>query len=197
MKLPTAEIEEHCSQRSELAAYLDGELASPDELALEAHLAVCEVCRTELNEQKNLLRALNFALDEKIELPANFTEIIVVNAESKVSGLRRPRERFQAFFVCAALFALVVLSLGRETEAVLKTLADFAEQFAAVVGFGWRLFYEIALGAAIILRSIGSHLIYNSAIAATLAIVFVGTALFALLRFIHRSTELKLQTQDK
>lgn len=197
MNLPPAEIEEYCSQRSELAAYVDGELAPREELALEAHLAICGTCRTELNEQKNLLRALDFALDEKIELPANFTEIIVVNAESKVSGLRRPRERFQAFFVCAVLFALVILSLGRETEAILKTLTDFAEQFAVVVGFGWRLFYDIALGAAIILRSLGSHLIYNSAIATTLAIIFIGVSLFALLRFIHRSTALKLQAQDK
>lgn len=197
--MPTAVIEKICSQRSDLAAYIDGELLLREELELETHLAVCGECRTELNEQKKLLCVLDFALEDEKEfaLPADFAKIVVANAESKVSGLRRPQERFTALFICAALFLLVILGLGSETQTVLDTFAGFAEQFLVVIGFVFHLFYDIALGTAIILRSIGSHLIFNATVSAALAIAFLGLALFALLRFVHRSPKLKIQAQEK
>ncbi len=200
MKTPTAETEKFCSLRSDLAAYLDGELAAREEFALEAHLAACAACRTELNEQKKLLCVLNFALDDEktFELPANFTRVIVANAESKVSGLRRPQERSQALFVCAGLFALVaVLGLSGESATVLKAFASFAEQFLAVANFVFRLFYDIALGAAIILRSIGSQLIFNSTVSLALTIILFSGTLFALLCLIVRAPKLNIQSQEK
>lgn len=192
-------VEKFCSQRSEIAAYIDGELLPREEIALESHLANCAECRTELNEQKKLLCVLDFALEDerKIELPENFTEVVVANAESKVSGLRRPQERFTAFFVCAALFLLVIVGLGSETEAVFKTFADFGEQFLAVAGFVFRFFYDIALGLAIILRSISSHLFFSSNGSLALAVVLFALSLIALFRFFVRSSEFKIQTQEK
>lgn len=194
-----AEIEKICSQRSEIAAYIDGELLPREELELESHLATCGECRKELNDQKKLLCVLGFALeDEKeFELPKNFTKIIVANAESKVSGLRRSQERPTALIVCAVLFLLVLLGLGRETETVLNTFAGFAEQVVVVAGFVFHLFYDIAFGAAIIFRSIGSHLIYNSTVSLALTIIVFGGALFALRRFALRSPKFKMQAQEK
>lgn len=199
MNLQIAEIEKVCSQRSDIAAYIDGELLPREELEIETHLAACGECRTELNEQKKLLCVLNFALDDEkaFELPENFTKIVVANAESKVSGLRRPQERSKALLVCTALFALILLGFGRETETVLNTFTGFAEQFLVVIGFVFHLFYDIALGLAIILRSIGSQLISNSTASAVLAIIFFCFCLAALLRFIIRSPRLKIQTQEK
>lgn len=192
-------IEKKCSERSDIAAYIDGELLPHEELNLEAHLAACGECRTELNEQKKLLCALDFAFEDenKFELPENFTATVVANAESKVSGLRRPQERFTAFFVCATLFLLVILGLGSETEAVFKTFTEFGEQFLAVVGFVVRFFYDIALGAAIILRSIGAQLFFGSTSSLVAAVVLFGVSSFALLRFIVRSSILKIQAQEK
>ncbi len=197
--MTTAAIEKICSQRSDIAAYIDGELSPREQLNLEAHLAICGECRVELNEQKNLLRALDFALEDKkaFELPENFTKVVVANAESKVSGLRRPQERFTAFFVCAALFLLVIIGLGSETEAVFKPFADFGEQFLAVIGFVFRFFYDIALGAAIILRSIGAQLFFGSPVSLLAAVVLFGVSSFALLRFVVRSSILKIQAQEK
>ncbi|MCY7376811.1 MAG: zf-HC2 domain-containing protein [Pyrinomonadaceae bacterium] len=194
-----AAIEKICSQRSDLAAYIDGELLLREEIELEAHLAVCGECRRELNEQKKLLCVLDFALEgeSEIKLPENFTRIVVANAESKVSGLRRPQERSKALFVCAALFLLVLLGLGGETQTVLNTFAGFAEQFLIVIGFAFHLFYDIALGTAVILRSIGSQLIFNSTVSLALTIICFGLPLFALLRFIVRSPRLKIQAQEK
>jgi anti-sigma factor RsiW len=78
MNLPKPPIENECP-RAELAAYIDGELLPREEIELERHLAGCGVCKFELNEQKRLLFALDFALeDEKdFELPANFAKVVV------------------------------------------------------------------------------------------------------------------------
>ena len=197
--MKTAAVEKICSQRSDLAAYIDGELPPREEIALEAHLAICGECRLELNEQKKLLCVLDSALEieKEFELPENFAQIVAANAESKVSGLRRPQERAKALFVCATLFLLVILGLGRETETVLTAFTDFIEQFLIVTGFAFHLFYDIALGTAIILRSIGLQLIFNSTVSPASAIVLFSLCLFALLRWIIHSPRLKIQVQEK
>lgn len=188
MNPPTAAIPIVCSQRSDIAAYIDGELLPREELELEMHLAVCRHCGDELNGQKKLLLALDYALEteKEIELPENFTRIVVVNAESKVSGLRRPQERSKALFACAALFLLVILGLGRETKTTFEAFAKFAEQFLAVGGFIWNLVHDIAFGTAIVLRSLSHHLVHNSNVffAILLGLVFISLAVFS--RFVMR-----------
>lgn len=186
MNSQTATIEKICLQRNEIAAFIDGELLPHEEFELELHLAVCGFCATELNEQKKLLCALDYALEneKQIELPANFTKVVVTNAESKVNGLRRPQERSKALFVCAALFVLVILGLGGETKTVLNTFGKFVEQFLAVGGFVWNLIYDVSVGTAIVLRSLGSQFIFNSSAFFAILIVFVFLSLFLFLRFI-------------
>src|SRR5215207_7269746 len=97
MKPENAQIRTDCP-RIEIAAYVDGELSPREEFDLEMHFAVCETCSAELNEQKKLLYALDFALEneDEIELPENFTKVVVATAESNVKGLRCPRERNRA-----------------------------------------------------------------------------------------------------
>ena len=183
MNLQTAAIENICP-RSDIAAYIDGELAASEELALEIHFAECPSCAAELNEQKKLLCALDFALeDEKqIELPENFTKIVVANAESKVSGLRQPKERFNALLVCAALFLLAVAGLGGETEAALNAFVKFAEQIFAIAGFVWHLISDIALGAFVVLRSLSHQFVFGS----TVSLVFVAAVFFVSLLIFSR-----------
>lgn len=184
LQATTAEI--ICSHRSGIAAFIDGELLPREEVELELHIAACKSCAAELNEQKKLLCALDYVLenDGEIELPANFTKIIVTNAESKVSGLRRPQERSKALFVCAALFLFVLLGLGGETETVLNTFRKFAEQFLAVGGFVWNLIYDFSVGTAIILRSLSSQFIFNSSASLAILIIFVFLSLILLSRVI-------------
>jgi len=189
MDTQTTTIEQICSHGSKLAAYIDGELLPREELDLELHLVVCKSCNHELNEQKKLLRALDYVLEteREIELPANFTRVIVANAESRVSGLRRPQERSKALFVCAALFLLVILGLGSETETVFAAFTKFAEQMFTVAGFLGHLIYDISIGTAIILRSLSYQFVFNSIVSATLFIGFVVLTLFVVSRFIVRS----------
>lgn len=174
MQKQTEQKENQCP-RTEIAAYLDGELSSREELDLEMHFAVCKKCAGEFNEQKKLLRALDFALDEKTDfkLPENFTRSVVVKAESNISGLRRREERFRALFLCAALFLLIILGLGSETEAVFLTFAIFIEQIWAVGSFAAHLIYDIAVALTAILRLIGGHLISNPLFAFLALVVFL------------------------
>ncbi len=190
MNSPTATIEKVCSQRNDIAAYLDGELPAREELELEMHLAVCKECNKELNEQKKLLRILDFALESgnEIEMPANFTRVVVANAESKVSGLRRPQERFKALFICAALFLLVLFGLGGETVTVVSAFGKFAEQFLAIAGFVWNLIYDAAYGTAIILRSLSHQIVFNSNVSFAVLLGLVFVCVIALSRFVTRST---------
>lgn len=188
MNLQRANIERVCSHRSNIAAYIDGELLPGEELELEMHLAVCRQCNDELNEQKKLLQALDFALeDEKgIELPANFTRVVVANAESRVSGLRRPQERFKALFVCAALFLLALLGLGGETKTIFEAFGKFADQFLAVGGFVWNLIYDAAVGTAIILRSLSNQIVFDSNFSLAVLVGFLFVSLVFLSRFMTR-----------
>ncbi len=183
-------FENNCPH-SELAAYIDGELSPREELELEQHLAACKLCAAELNEQKRLLCALDFALEgeREFELPKNFTKIVVANAESKVSGLRSPKERFNAIFVIAALFLMFLVGLGGELKTVAAAFVQFGEQFLAVAGFAAHLIYNVAVGAAILLRSLGAQFVYNSSGAAFLFALFFAASLFALSRFLGRSNQ--------
>lgn len=187
MNLQTATTKKVCLN-NEIAAYIDGELSPREELDLEMHFVVCPSCKSKLNEQKKLLCALDFVLEseKEIELPANFTKVVVANAESKVSGLRRPQERFKALFICATLFLLVLLGLGGETETVFNTFVKFGDQVLAVGGFAVHLIYDFAFAAAIILRSLSHQIVFNSAVSVAFLLMFFVISLFALSRLIVR-----------
>jgi anti-sigma factor RsiW len=179
MNVPLEKSENKCP-RAAIAAYIDGELRAADELTLELHFAVCAVCAAELNQQKQLLQALDVAFEPEfeIELPADFTKTVVANAESRVSGLRRPNERFTALFICAALFLLVIVGLGRETETVLTSSGKVLERSVAVGVFFTRLVYDVSIGATVVLRSLCAQAIYRFALApAFVLLVFAGSIL--------------------
>lgn len=185
MNLSTAAGKKNCPN-GEIAAYIDGELSPRQELELEMHFAGCQNCRTRLNEQKAVVCALDFVLenDGKIELPANFTKVVVVKAESSVSGLRRPQERVKAFLVCAALFLVVIFGLGSETETIFDVFWKFSEQILAVGGFVFHLFYDISVGIAIILRSLSQQFVFNSTVSTAVVAVFFVISVIGLSRLI-------------
>jgi hypothetical protein len=174
--------------RVEIAAYVDGEISPREELELEMHFANCKICAEELNSQKKLLCALDsFCMNEReIELPENFTKVIVTTAESNVSGLRRPQERRKALFICSALFLLVLVGLGSEPNAIPGTFWKFAEQFLAVGSFVVHLIFDIAVGISIVLRFLGHHFVFSSAaMFGFIAVLFV-ISLLTLSRLVLR-----------
>jgi hypothetical protein len=151
----------------EIAAYIDGELAPARELELDLHFVQCEICSEELNQQKQFLCELDAGLKGEVALPPDFAKTIVVNAESAVAGLRRPRERFNALFICAALFLFVLFALG---TGVFSGLSNVIDQVAAVGEFFGHIIYSIFLGLAIIVRSFAAQLRFDTAMASILAV---------------------------
>lgn len=190
MSLKNAEKINACP-RAEIAEYLDGELSSHAELDLEMHFLGCETCRNELNAQKKLFGALDFALEEEneFELPENFTKVVVANAESRVSGLRRPGERYKALFICTALFLLVALGLAGESEAVVSTGGKFIEQTLAVGNFFGHLIYDFAIGLTVILKSLCFQFVYKSAFSFIFLAILLGISALIFSRLI---TEFKI-----
>lgn len=165
----------------DISAYIDGELEPAAEMALEEHVFGCKKCLTELNYQKQFLCELNLSLKrhEDIELPPDFAETVVIKAESSVSGLRRPRERYNALFVCSALVLLLIFALRFDAASMFPGASDAFEKAAAVVGFVFRLFSSFVTGIGAILRTLGGRLLMPGAI----SFVFVGVFVLGVLVF--------------
>src|SRR3982751_163711 len=149
--------------RDEISSYIDGELGPEQELDLEMHFAVCSVCTEELKLQRQFLCALDASLDSEpdIELPKDFTKVVVASAESHVSGLRRPAERYSAAFICSGLFLVMMFSLGAASGDPLGTFFNVLEKTAAVASFVGHMAYDVAIGAVIIVRSLSSYFIID------------------------------------
>lgn len=175
----------------EISAYLDGELRPSDEMRLDMHFAGCSICREELNSQKNLLQALSVSLESEkdFELPKNFTKTIVANAESRVNGLRQPRERYTAVFICSALFVFLAALLGSELAGIFGSAGEVADRTSAVVGFGASLTYSLAFGITVIVRSLVSQLATNTTFSlAVLAFVALAGVFFTRLLIFQKRT---------
>lgn len=143
----------------EISAYIDGELDTAREFEMDMHFVHCDACRTALNDQKSFLRHLDASLgvEREMELPPNFAKSIVANAESTVSGLRRPRERFNALFICSGLLLFVLFAMGAEAGKLFQGLSMIVDQAAAVGSFFGHLIYSVFVGVAIILRTLAGH----------------------------------------
>ncbi len=164
MTTPTQIIE---CPKDEITAYIDGELDLVRVNELDAHFAKCHPCSLDLNSQKQFLCGLNHSLKNEadIKLPANFTRLIVARAESTVSGLRRPSEIYNAVFICVGLALFVLFALGAEAGSLVDGIYNILGQIAVVSGFFGHIVYSVFVGVAIILRSFGSQVGFDTALA--------------------------------
>jgi len=183
-----SQIKDKCPS-GEISAYIDGELSPADELDLEKHLSVCSICIAELNQQKSFLFALSSSLEQEkeFELPKNFTRTIVATAESHVTGLRRPRERFNAVLICTALFLFGLLALGSDVESLPSVFGIALEKVGAVGAFAFRLLYSVSLGVAVVVRSVSSQIFFSSYVSFLLFAGLFGFSFYACSRMILRS----------
>jgi predicted anti-sigma-YlaC factor YlaD len=178
--------QDSCSSQK-IIAYLEAELSPQDEITLEKHFASCKSCADELNDQKRMLFALDFALEEHendLEIPEDFAKVVVTSAESNVRGLRRPQERFRALFVCAALGLLVLVGLGKETGAFVNTSESFIGQSWAIGGYALQFLHDIGVGIAVVLRCLGQRFVFNSAISLGILLVFFAVTSFVVSRLL-------------
>lgn len=162
----------------DIPAYIDGELDALREAEIEAHFAECENCNFELNIQKQFLCDVSNGLKHEgnIELPHNFARKIAINAESSVSGLRRPRERFNAVFICAGLALFALFALGGETGNLLDLAYRLFEQIVAVGSVIGQVFYSFFLGVAIVLRAVAARADFEMFVAVAFAVFCIAIA---------------------
>ena len=190
MKLEAFQNLDECSNEA-LPLYLDGELSAAEENLFERHLAVCEKCRLDLNSQKNLLLVLNSAFESKAEiaLPKDFTKIVVANAESSVSGLRTRKERSIAILFCCSAILLLILALGADTQRFFESVTVFAGRLGAIVSSAGSFIYDFTVGLVVLLRFLGSQMIFNSGFSMAAAIVLSVFGFLIFSRLMNRSTE--------
>lgn len=145
--------------RDDIAAYVDGELSADAAAKLELHIDSCRFCSSTLLEQRRFLAALSASLDrdEDIVLPADFTKRIVSNAESSVTGLRRPNEILTAVSICAALIIFALFAFGGETFALASAAGTIGEKLLAIGGFVVKIIANLAFAAAVIARSFANQ----------------------------------------
>jgi Predicted transmembrane transcriptional regulator (anti-sigma factor) len=183
-------ISSHECPLADISAYIDGELSPQHEVEIEKHFAGCSVCTDELNIQKKILCAISSSLENEheIELPKNFTKVVVANAESRVSGLRRPNERYNAIFICCGLLLFCLFALGADAGRFFETTLQLFDKVGAVGAFAVHVVYDFAIGAVIILRCVSSQFWPNSVFSLVLPGVF-AVSLFILSRLVllHRS----------
>lgn len=170
---------EQCPNNN-ISAYIDGELSPAEEIALEMHFAGCSTCTEELNLQKSFLQALNASLENEseIELPENFTKTVVANAESTVRGLRGPRERLNAVFICSALFLFALFALGGDAERTFATIGAVLEKLGAVAASAGHFVFDISLALAIIIRTISATVVDWRFVIVLGGVVLIGSILF-------------------
>ena len=137
----------------DIAAYIDGELTPYAEIELERHLGTCAVCTDELNIQKQLVNALDGSLKSLPKLPKDFAKRVITNAESSVGGLRKTSERATAMYVSAALFFIVMLTLGASAPGVFAAAFDFLARSYAVASFVAHVIFDIGEGVIILIRT--------------------------------------------
>lgn len=155
-----------CSRAKTIAAYLDGELTTIAENQFEQHLSECTFCGEQLNVQKRLLCALDFAFDDEqsFKLPANFAKSIAVRVESDVSGLRAPGERRRALLITLGLFVLGALTgiVGKKSGLAAFIFEKLFAQIWVVAAVFSNFCYDFIVGINVVLRIVGRRFVAES-----------------------------------
>lgn len=176
------------SRNEEIAAYLDGELDETARSQVEQHLKECPSCAHGLREQKRLLCALDFALedDPQLRLPSNFSQIVAARAQSDMSGLRQRSERRLALRLCAALACASLILLGGAalSETVLTPVITAARYIVSLFDLLWQALRGAGTGVSIILRAVSRHFIFDSHPVSLFSLLLFASALALLPRLI-------------
>lgn len=177
----------------QISAYIDGELSADREMALERHIAACGTCRSELNEQKSFLLGISDTLDRELDLdlPADFTKRIVVNAESNVSGLRDRDERGYALAAAAVLFVLIVVVLGGNAGSAFAPVRAVFDKAYAVAGVGGQILFDLVYAVSAILRTVFSTQTFTSLLAYTVLSLAAIGVVFIVMRWLRFKRDLR------
>ena len=188
-----AEATEACAGSNpcqDVGAYLDGELDDAALARFERHAKTCAPCATALREQRRLLCVLDAAFGDaqnRLQLPANFTEVVKARAQSDMSSVRHRSERKRAAIVCAGLAALSFALLGWQAwDELLAPLGAVAGVAATMADMATNAAGEAALGVALALRVLGGQMLDEPRAGSAGTYVILAAAVALLFRLIGR-----------
>ncbi len=180
---------DHICDTEKIAAFIEGDLETDDRLALEAHIAKCDGCTSELQSQQLFMFELESALanTEDVSVPRNFAKVVAVRAESDMSGLRNSSEHKKALRLCLILALAAFALLGATaTKTVFVDAQSIVNKTFAFFGLLGKAAYDAALGIGVVLRVIGSSVFSDSRFAGLTALLFVALAIGLLTLLISR-----------
>lgn len=188
-----ADSDDACTERADVAAYLDGELDADSTQAFEQHIVECAECRESLAEQRRTLVALNgaFGLRGEVELPQEFAQKVTARARTDMSGVRSRRERRRALRFCLVLAVAVFVLLGSTSSRLVLERAGFAwRAFSSIVNLVGQAAGDLGAGMLVLMRALSGGTANESGVAPFLLGVFL-LALLLLLRLVgaYRSGE--------
>jgi anti-sigma factor RsiW len=181
----------------DVAAYLDGELDGVAGARFEQHTKICASCATALREQRRLLCVLDAAFggaEQRLQLPANFTEVVKARAQSDMSSVRHRSERKRAVVVSIGLAALSFALLGWQAwDELFAPLGVVAGVAATVLDMAANAVGEAAAGVALTLRVLGGQMLEEPGAGSVGTYVTLALAVALLFRLIvvyHRTPRL-------
>lgn len=184
-----SEHQKQCTRGEEIGAYLDGELSAEAQSMFESHLRTCPECVAELSNQKGLLRTLDLALTTapSMELPANFSQVVALRAESDVGGLRTRQSGARALRIAigVGLCGLLLLAIGRGDVAP-KGIKELALGLLGLLDIFSRLVFDLLFGLVVVLRAAGRWLVHSPSPLGFLSVLLFIVATLFLVRQVKR-----------
>src|SRR5512132_3093180 len=128
---------DYICETENIAAYIEGDLEPALTSVLEEHLKECAHCASELRAQRLFMCELDSALASPFDLavPPNFAQVVAVNAESDMRGVRDRSEHTRALRFCIILGLAAFALLGvASSKAVILNLRSVAGKVFGVLG---------------------------------------------------------------
>ena len=176
-------------ERENIAAYIEGELEPAFHRSLEDHLRECAPCAAELQAQRLFMCELDSVLASPFDLavPANFAQVVAVNAKSDMRGMRDTAEHARALRFCIILGLAAFALLGfASSKAVILSVRSFAGKVFGVLGFFAEAIFNAATGFTVVSRVVSRGLIADSRLAGFAGLLLVVLAIAVLSRLIAR-----------
>jgi hypothetical protein len=169
---------------SRLHAFLDGDLPAPEAAEFESHLTGCERCSEAIDIDRHLDGEFENLPHVPVELPKDFSKVVAANAESQVSGLRKPSERRTTVAIIGGLAVGLFVFLGVNLQPVISVLSYVVEGVGAVLSVVGSFIFNLCLGVVVILRVAATQTGISEFLFLTVVLVILGTlGMIDLLRF--------------
>lgn len=179
-----------CS-RATLHEYIDGELSLTECETLKAHLASCTACRCELNQQKNLFGAIDTYVEPTVELPTDFTEVVVANAGNQVRGLRVGTEITAAVAIITILATTTLLLVGDGLDSLGAFWGWIYASAVSVVFAVGGVVSNIATATTVIAKLAGSQIDFKVVLCLGFGLIVLMLARRQIAELIHRYSPIR------